>query len=272
MRPMLIRDAVRKWRKQCLLLATLFCLGAESVPEMVTIPRGTFTPLFGAENKNPRPQVVEPFFLDRYPVTVSEFQKFVTSHPEWQRSAAKPLFVDAGYLRSWKSDLEPSESHDRPITEVSWFAAKAYCQAHNKRLPSSTEWEYVALASESAADGQADDKYLARILAWYAQPSGAALVAVGQWKNFYGVYDIHGLVWEWVSDFNSVLVSGESRGDSGLERSLFCGAGAVGVSEKRRRDYAAFMRYAFRSSLNGRYTVGNLGFRCADSGEGESMQ
>ena len=72
---------------------------------------------------------------------------------------------------------------------------------------------------------------------------------------------MHGLVWEWVDDYNTALVTGESRGDSGLDRNLFCGSESVGSSDPK--DYAAFMRFAFRSSLEAKYTVRNLGFRCA---------
>jgi sulfatase modifying factor 1 len=57
------------------------------------------------------------------------------------------------------------------------------------------------------------------------------------------------------------MVTGESRGDSGLERDLFCGAGAVGAKETT--DYAAFMRQALRSSLKANNTTTALGFRCA---------
>ena len=79
--------------------------------------------------------------------------------------------------------------------------------------------------------------------------------------NDAGVWDLHGLVWEWVEDFNSSLVTGESRADAALERSLFCGSGALGASAFL--DYAAFMRQALRSSLRASYTMRNLGFRCA---------
>ena len=79
-------------------------------------------------------------------------------------------------------------------------------------------------------------------------------------QNQFGVWDVHGLIWEWTEDFNSAFVTGESRGDSALEKSMFCGSGAVGSTNPS--DYAAFMRFGFRSSLKGNYTVGNLGFRC----------
>ena len=72
---------------------------------------------------------------------------------------------------------------------------------------------------------------------------------------------MHGLVWEWTRDFNNALITGASRSDSGVERNLFCGGGAVGSSDFT--DYGAFMRFAFRGSLRGDYAVSSLGFRCA---------
>lgn len=60
--------------------------------------------------------------------------------------------------------------------------------------------------------------------------------------------------------FNTAFVTGESRGDTALEKSMFCGSGAVGAADPS--DYAAFMRFGFRSSLKGNFTVANLGFRC----------
>lgn len=90
----------------------------------------------------------------------------------------------------------------------------------------------------------------------------AILPAAGLGRpNFYGARDLHGLVWEWVEDFNTAMVTGESRADTGLERDLFCGAGSVGAKDTT--DYAAFMRQALRSSLKANNTTTSLGFRCA---------
>ena len=237
------------------------------------IPGGIFLPLYGNPSVNSISQrsagvqrspavKVLPFSLSVYPVTKAQFRDFVSDHPEWRRSAAKRLFTDEAYLRSWKSDLEFSGDADQPATEVSWFAAKAFCKAHGGRLPTTPEWEYAGRASETKPDGTQDEAFLSRILSWYSKPD-MELGHAGGWKNFYGVYDMHGLVWEWVSDFNSALVTGESRGDAELERNLFCGGGAIFASEKQKRDYAAFMRYAFRSSLQGTFSLPRLGFRCA---------
>ena len=65
-----------------------------------------------------------------------------------------------------------------------------------------------------------------------------------------------------VNDFNGELTTGESRGDTDAERNRFCGAGSLNASEQDRVNYAAFMRYALRGSLQGVYALENLGFRC----------
>ena len=85
-------------------------------------------------------------------------------------------------------------------------------------------------------------------------------VGVGR-TNYWGVHDLHGLVWEWVADFNTAMVTGDARGDTGLDRQLFCGSGSVGARDPG--NFTAFMRYGLRSSLKADYCIHNLGFRCA---------
>ncbi len=228
----------------------------------VRIAGGDYQPIFRVEES--QKQRVSPFYLDRLPVSVGEYRRFLASTPEWRRSNRNQLMTDSGYLQSWVNDETPvTQNEEVPVTEVSWFAARAFCRDQGKRLPTTAEWEFVALASEKSPDGRDDHDHLERILRWYSSPNRGELPARGRWKNAYGVYDVHGLVWEWVSDFNNELTTGESRGDSEEERNLFCGAGALAVNEKSRRDYAAFMRYGFRGSLQGSYSTAMLGFRCA---------
>ncbi|MFN2377293.1 MAG: formylglycine-generating enzyme family protein, partial [Candidatus Binatia bacterium] len=225
-------------------------------------PAGTYEPLYKNEGEKP----VAAFFLDVLPVTNAEFLDFVRANPAWQRSRALKLFTDNSYLGHWAGDLELGDASkvlpDGPVTNVSWFSARAYAKWRGKRLPTLAEWEMAAAASATRARGKDDPDHYRRILEWYAKPTRFPLppVATGE-RDFHGVKGLHGLVWEWVEDFNTALVTGESRADAGLERNLFCGAGAAGASDFR--DYAAFMRYAFRSSLEAKYAVPNLGFRCA---------
>lgn len=246
------------------LVAVDAAAGPQAPPGMVWIPAGTYEPLYTSEGE----QEVAGFFLDETPVTNAEYLEFVRANPRWRRSRAPRIFVDEKYLQDWRGDLQLGDPSvmlpDGPVTNVSWFAARAYARWLGRRLPTLAEWEMAAAASATRARGKDDPEHYRRILEWYARPTRFPLPAVTSApRDFHGVRGLHGLVWEWVEEFNTALVTGESRADSGLERNLFCGAGAAGASDFR--DYAAFMRYAFRSSLEARYAVPNLGFRCASS-------
>lgn len=244
-----------------------------TVPERVPIPGGRYRPLYrqpvrGASRDTLLRRVVavdvRPFQLDRTPVTNAQYLEFVRSHPEWRRSCVSRLFADEAYLHHWRGELDPGPGAplSSPVVYVSWFAARAYCAAQGGRLPMVAEWELVAAADETRCDASRDRKFLERVRDWYGRPSAAVLPEVGHtFRDVWGVEDMHGLVWEWTLDFNSALVSGESRADASLERGLFCGAGASGASDFA--DYAAFMRFGYRASLQARYTTAQLGFRSA---------
>ena len=151
---------------------------------------------------------------------------------------------------------------DKVVVNVSWFAAQAFCNARGHDLPTVAQWEFAARASETLADGGADSDYRKQILEWYAQHSDPLTEEMGQSReNYWGIHDMHGLVWEWTLDFSSALTSGESRADSAVDTQLYCASGSVGAADPS--DYAAFMRYGFRSSLEATYGLPNLGFRCA---------
>lgn len=231
--------------------------------DMALIPAGVYRPLFRAAT-DPKEVPVRAFYLDKLPVTTGVFLDFVRANPRWRRSQVKSIFADASYLKNWAGDLEPGPNAplNSPVTYVSWFAAKAFAQWQGKRLPAVAEWEYAAAASPTRPDGENDPAFRQAVLRWYTT-LGSAPGAVGaSAPNVWGVSDLHGLVWEWVLDFNTALVTGDSRADAGgLERGFFCGAGAQGARDAN--DYPAFMRLGFRSSLSANYCVHNLGFRCA---------
>jgi len=228
---------------------------------MVSINRGAFVPLYGASSK--KPVKVESFKMDVYPVTNAQYLAFVKKYPAYSRSKMKGLFADKSYLSQWENDFNYGKNNlsNAPITNVSWFAAKKYCECQGKRLPSMDEWEYVAMADEKRIDARTKEEFNKYIMSWYEKPK-AYVNPVGQtFKNYWGVYDMHGLVWEWTSDFNSIFLSGESRKDKATDKNLFCGSGSVNATDLM--NYAAFMRYAFRGSIKANYTTKNLGFRCA---------
>ncbi|WMJ73636.1 formylglycine-generating enzyme family protein [Cytophagaceae bacterium ABcell3] len=251
----------------CILILTTFHLRlfaqVNPSPDMVFVGGGTFVPLYGSDSV---PVKVEDFYLDAFPVTNAQFEAFVKENPVWKKSQVKRVFANESYLKHWSSDTlsekEREMLDDRPVVNVSWFAAKAYCECQGKSLPSTTEWEYAALASETKANAARDKEFYQRILDWYSKPNPKVLPPVTDgFKNYYGAHGMIGLIWEWTSDFNSALLQGESRANEDLDRQLFCGAGSSGSSDVS--NYVAYMRYAFRSSLKAKYSVSNLGFRCA---------
>lgn len=244
-------------------LAAPLLAGAKRAPEMVLIPAGSYAPVIRGK-EDPDSVTVAPFQLDARPVTNGEFLDFVRANPRWQRSRVTPLFAETGYLQHWHGDLElgPEAPVDAPVVRVSWFAARAYAAWQGKRLPTTAEWERAAAAGFAVADGRQDPQLGQAALAWVAQAAAGALPDVGRTRpNFFGVHDLLTLVWEWVDDFNTAMVTGDSRADANLDSSLFCGAGAV--TGRDLENYPAFLRSGMRSSLRANYAVPNLGFRCA---------
>lgn len=219
----------------------------------VALPAGTLDSVL-ARDGDREPTRVAAFQMRETPVTRAEFGRFVAAHPEWQASRAPAAFAGTGYLQHGLDDSRA------PVTEVSWFAAQAFCETEGGRLPSWYEWEYAAAADATRRDARGDPAWLARILGWYARPASGPLPAVGGEANVYGVRDLHGLVWEWVDDFNALLVNGDSRSSGDPDRLKFCGAGAIDLQD--RQNYAVLMRVALLSSLSAADSTGSLGFRC----------
>jgi sulfatase modifying factor 1 len=240
----------------------------ERPPGMSLVGPAVYSPLYPASPLE-RTVQVRKFWLDVRPVTNEDFLLFVGAHAEWRRDRVKPLFADEGYLAHWAAAGSLGSARaEQPVVRVSWFAAKAYCSARQRRLPTEREWEVAALASETARDGSREPAWRARILAWYAEPAGGApLAEVGKSKpNYWGIQDLHGLVWEWVYDFGASLVTSDSREKGQADATRFCGGAGANAADPS--DYVAFMRIAFRSSLEARYTTARLGFRCARDLEG----
>lgn len=231
---------------------------------LLPIKGGTYLPLYGVDGAK---VTVQDFYMDAVLVTNQQYLDFVKKYPKWRKTKTPKIFADGSYLSQWKNDttLGSNMNLQAPATTVSWFAAKAYCECQGKRLPTIDEWEYIAMASETKANAQKDSIFNAKIVASYETPNTATKPVKSTFKNYYGLWDMHGLVWEWTADFNSVMISGESRKDGDTDRQLFCASGSINATDLM--NYAAFMRYAFRGSIKANYCIQNLGFRCAKSKE-----
>jgi formylglycine-generating enzyme len=212
----------------------------------VFVPAGRYQPFF--KRADSRPVRVAAMCVSAAPVTHVQYLEFVRAHPEWRKSQVDKLFAEDQYLASWRDDLEPpAEALDAPVTSVSWFAAEAFCASRGSRLPTVAEWERIAGArSEAQPRAASGDAPFA-----FAMGQRSADLAHTSFRL--------AEIWEWTADFNSAVVAGRIGNSEGGDTSLYCGDGFRAVDPS---NYAAFLRYSFRSSLRGDFTLRNLGFRC----------
>lgn len=245
------------------IIAIALCLWISSaLSDGVLVPGGELRSILptGTSAKTVK---VAPYKLDRVPVTNEEFLAFVRAQPQWQRGRVPAILADGTYLAHWSAPLElgANASPNQPVTGVSWYAARAYCEANGARLPTWYEWELAAAASSSSRDARQDPAWRHTVLGWYSQPSNKPLARVGATPaNIYGVQDLHGLVWEWVEDFNSLMIASDSRNQGDPDVMKYCGSGALALED--RENYPVAMRIALLSSLEAKSTTVNLGFRC----------
>ena len=162
--------------------------------ELVKIPGGIF--LMGSpeqeagrdDSEGPLHEVQVPdFYLGRYPVTNEEYARFLKDNPEIE----EPKY--------W-ADRQFNQPR-QPVFGVRWEDAKRYAAWAGLRLPGEAEWEYACRAGSKTRYYSGDkDEDLDRV-GWYFGNSRGQLHTVGEKEpNIFGLYDMHGNVWEWVED------------------------------------------------------------------------
>jgi formylglycine-generating enzyme required for sulfatase activity len=124
----------------------------------------------------------------------------------------------------WKAVMGNKPSHfkgrDNPVEQVSWDDAQEFIkqlnakEGHNRyRLPTEAEWEYAARAGTNSAYFFGDNAALLKQYAWYSDNSEETTHPVGQKQpNAWGLYDMHGNVWEWVQDWYEEWYYSDSPG------------------------------------------------------------
>jgi sulfatase modifying factor 1 len=181
------------------------------------------------------------FYLGKYEVTQEEYEKVM--------------------------GINPSEFKGEkfPVEMVSWIDAVEFCEALNKKeriprgwkfaLPSEAQWEYACRAGTSTTYSWGNE-----ILPQHANYKDSELnktVEVGSYKaNPWGLFDMHGNVWEWTADWSggyprsSVIdPRGPNKGSARVYR-----GGSLGTT-------GTFMRSAHRPSKTPSYRVNRIGFR-----------
>jgi len=158
------------------------------------------------------------------------------------------------------------KGEDLPVESVSWHQAKEFCEMLSKktgqdyRLPSEAQWEYACRAGSTARYCFGDDESLLADYAWYAKNSEGTMHPVGKKKpNNWGLYDMHGNVWEWCLDYwhesyGNAPNDGSAwqTADEGWDRVIRGGSW---------RDSAEYCRCSYRDGGVPVSRSGNLGFR-----------
>jgi formylglycine-generating enzyme required for sulfatase activity len=207
--------------------------------EMIYIPGGSFLMGYGEYGtgrgdtfEHPQHHVtVSPFYLGKYPVTQGQWQAIMGSNPS------------------------RFKSNKLPVENVSWHDAVKFCDlisnrtGKSYRLPTEVEWEYACRAGSDKKYCFDNDEFLLLNYAWFRRNSDQKTHPVGLKKpNAWGLYDMHGNIWEWCGDdwhwnYDGAPTDGRAWIDVPLRGSGRVSRGGSWYTE------AAFCRASFRNHV-----------------------
>jgi formylglycine-generating enzyme required for sulfatase activity len=236
----------------------------------VSIEAGKFW--MGAQNEDPSrpnhdPQAeddespvhevyLKEYQIGRYPVTVEEYRRFVEDE-NGERWWAAGGFGKTKGPHGWDDQvLHPN----RPVVNVSWYEAAAYCAWAGVRLPTEAEWERAARGKDGRKYPWGEDEpdsERAHYGGKVGHPTPVGLYPRGATPE--GIQDLAGNVWEWVADCHSKDYYTTSPRESPKGPAL----GTVRVLRGGSwLDSARGLRAAFRGKFEPDNWYGYFGFRC----------
>jgi formylglycine-generating enzyme required for sulfatase activity len=184
------------------------------------------------------------FYMGIYEITQEQYQKVMGNNPSHFKG-----------------------EDNLPVETVSWDAAVEFCKKLSQkegktyRLPTEAEWEYACRAGTTTKFSFGEDESRLGDYAWYRQNSGSKTHLVGTLKpNAWGLYDLHGNVWEWCQDWYATDWYSKTPAENPLNESY---------GDKKKRilrgggwSYLALnCRVSNRNSSNPFYRLSYFGFR-----------
>ena len=244
----------------------------QEIDNMVQIPAGEFamgTNYARADAQDQPEHMVNlpAFFIDKYPVTNAQYARFVV-----QTKHRPPL--------DWENGKIPDDKLLHPVTMVSWYDAKAYCETYDKRLPTEAEWEKAARGPNGNRWPWGNKMDPSRVNTYYNIGATTQVTKYTNGASPYGVFDLAGNVSEWTgSDFapysgskapSSLFQAKQVKAQTAEDRAMKVAdlVPLEGVSYKVRRggswksDPFATSAYHRNFSLP-HYASDFFGFRCA---------
>lgn len=205
-------------------------VGRDGAP-MALVPEGEF--LYGY-NTQQRMSLAS-FYMDKYETSTRLYSAFAQATGRVQPT-------------DWSQQLALVGSGDRPVVQVDWNDADAYCKWAGKRLPTEHEWEKAARGADGRAYPWGNDEPTSRHALFNAQWNGYGTLATAEsyeaGKSPYGLYHMAGNVWEWTSS------TYDDRGEKVLR-----GGGWFNAPQT--------LSSGFRYSLSPTKRYISYGFRCA---------
>ena len=213
--------------------------------EFTLVPGGTF--LMGSpeteeggrgDEKQHRVTMTGPFLIARTEVTQAVWKKVMGTGP---------------------SDIKGA---DYPVERVSWEDVSGFCKRVGLVLPSEAQWEYACRAGTTSRYATGDSEADLGRAAWYRRNAGVATHPVrGKAPNAFGLYDMHGNVWEWCSDWYAFYAAGHATDPTGPSQArtyrVFRGGSFILPAKGARS--------AFRFASTPGFRFRDLGFRPAKS-------